>query len=204
MKPFIIIVEGPQGVGKTTLTNWLRDSYPYTELMRLTGSAPISSQNKRADIGYDYHMGAMKRCRQLTQNLGCFNVVMDRSYITELVYADLYKGYASLPSHVTNYCEELNSLALTSNVIILSMRGTEDFFKESLKRDKPNYQDVQFGIETSIKQQDKYYDIMVAMKDRFLSKNVEIATLFISPHVSIESVQDTVTKYLKDRGIERR
>ena len=37
MKDTIIIVEGPQGAGKTTFTNYLREKMSATDLYRLTG-----------------------------------------------------------------------------------------------------------------------------------------------------------------------
>ena len=36
-KDTIIIVEGPQGAGKTTFTNYLREKMGATDLYRLTG-----------------------------------------------------------------------------------------------------------------------------------------------------------------------
>ena len=36
MKSKCIIVEGPQGCGKTTLTNYLRENIPASNLYRLT------------------------------------------------------------------------------------------------------------------------------------------------------------------------
>ena len=38
----IIIVEGAQGVGKTTITDFIRNSIPYTNLYRLNGTADSS------------------------------------------------------------------------------------------------------------------------------------------------------------------
>ena len=37
MRDTIIIVEGPQGAGKTTFTNYLREKIPSSDLSRLTG-----------------------------------------------------------------------------------------------------------------------------------------------------------------------
>ena len=37
MKDIIIIAEGPQGVGKTTVTNYLREHIAATDLYRLSG-----------------------------------------------------------------------------------------------------------------------------------------------------------------------
>ena len=38
----IIIVEGAQGAGKTTITDFIRNSIPYTNLYRLNGTADSS------------------------------------------------------------------------------------------------------------------------------------------------------------------
>lgn len=42
----IIIVEGPQGVGKTTITDFIRNSIPYTNLYRLNGTSDASKTGK--------------------------------------------------------------------------------------------------------------------------------------------------------------
>ena len=42
MRSKLIIVEGPQGTGKTTLTDYLRHSLPYTNLYRMSGTADSS------------------------------------------------------------------------------------------------------------------------------------------------------------------
>ena len=38
----LIVVEGPQGAGKTTITDYLRYAIPYTNLYRLSGTADSS------------------------------------------------------------------------------------------------------------------------------------------------------------------
>ena len=40
----IVIVEGPQGVGKTTITDFLRHSMKYTNLYRLSGTSDSSKE----------------------------------------------------------------------------------------------------------------------------------------------------------------
>ena len=50
----IIIVEGPQGVGKTTITDYIRHAIPYTNLYRLSGTADISIEGKeKARVMYE-------------------------------------------------------------------------------------------------------------------------------------------------------
>ena len=43
----IIIVEGAQGAGKTTVTDFLRYAVKYTNLYRLTGTADSSKEGKK-------------------------------------------------------------------------------------------------------------------------------------------------------------
>ena len=42
----LIIVEGPQGAGKTTITDFLRNSLSYTNLYRLCGTSDITLSGK--------------------------------------------------------------------------------------------------------------------------------------------------------------
>ena len=42
----LIIVEGPQGTGKTTVTDFIRYKMPYTNLYRLSGTADSSKDGK--------------------------------------------------------------------------------------------------------------------------------------------------------------
>ena len=43
----IVIVEGPQGVGKTTITDFLRHTLPYSNLYRLSGTADSTAAGKK-------------------------------------------------------------------------------------------------------------------------------------------------------------
>lgn len=46
MKAQCIIVEGPQGCGKTHLVNYLRENIPASNLYRLSGQADKTEQGK--------------------------------------------------------------------------------------------------------------------------------------------------------------
>ena len=47
MKNKLIIVEGPQGTGKTTLTNYLREKLSGSNLYRLSGQKDKSKKGKK-------------------------------------------------------------------------------------------------------------------------------------------------------------
>ena len=51
----LIVVEGPQGAGKTTITDFIRHSLKYTNLYRLCGTADSteSGKKKATDMYYD-------------------------------------------------------------------------------------------------------------------------------------------------------
>ena len=46
----IIIVEGPQGVGKTTITDFIRNSISYTNLYRLCGTHDVTKTGREKSI----------------------------------------------------------------------------------------------------------------------------------------------------------
>lgn len=43
----IIVVEGPQGAGKTTITDFLRHTLPYSNLYRMSGTADSTVAGKK-------------------------------------------------------------------------------------------------------------------------------------------------------------
>ena len=57
----IIIVEGAQGAGKTTITDFLRYSIKYTNLYRLTGTSDSSEDGKKKFIEIYKNIRKFKR-----------------------------------------------------------------------------------------------------------------------------------------------
>ena len=87
----IIIVEGPQGVGKTTITDYIRHAIPYTNLYRLSGTADISPAGKeKARIMYEDLLEYMEKLQNKSINL-----LFDRTFFTEEIYCRLgFKEYS--------------------------------------------------------------------------------------------------------------
>ena len=86
----IIIVEGPQGVGKSTLANFLRENLPTTNLYRLSGIADKTptgkEKNKIMYLGLINYMEALEETQ--------LNLIFDRTFFSEEVYCNLgYKEY---------------------------------------------------------------------------------------------------------------
>ena len=86
----IIIIEGPQGVGKSTLANFLRDNLPSTNLYRLSGINDKTKTGKeKNEIMYLELIDYMKKLEKTE-----LNMVFDRFFFSEQVYSKLgYKEY---------------------------------------------------------------------------------------------------------------
>ena len=81
----LIVVEGPQGVGKTTITDYLRYSLSYTNLYRLCGTSDSTETGKKkAEEMYINLIEYMKKMENKS-----INMVFDRTFFTEENYCRL-------------------------------------------------------------------------------------------------------------------
>lgn len=162
-KPKLIIVEGPQGSGKTTMTNWLREQMTSTNLYRLSGHNDKSPMGQRkSSIMYDQlHIYLM-----VVSRAAAMNVVMDRTFISEYVYCTLgYKEY-DFRTEYLQLCVSLDRLSMFYDIYIMNLYLNDPIeYKERLQRDKPQYQDAKFDIASSIRQQDAYNDAIKLLND---------------------------------------
>lgn len=148
----IIIVEGAQGAGKTTVTDFIRYSMPYTNLYRLCGTSDASSTGlAKSTKMYKDLQDYIKTLENLNINL-----LFDRTFFTEEVYCRLgYKDY----NFTEVYKELLKKLANMDFDIYYITLYLEDekLFSERLKRkDKATTEYAKFEAEKSIQQQRMY------------------------------------------------
>ncbi len=81
----LIVVEGPQGAGKTTITDFIRHKIPYTNLYRLSGSNDNSPSGKSKSV--EMYEDLLEYIKKLENK--SINLVFDRTFFTELVYCRL-------------------------------------------------------------------------------------------------------------------
>lgn len=188
MKNKLIIVEGAQGVGKTTITNLLREKIPYSCLIRSSGI-------KRRD-----KLGSWKTYRSHKQMLEMIsegyenelNFILDRTFFSEKVYEDL--GHKE-PCSITFYKEltdKLNALSERFDITLVLLTATANQFNERLKREKPMYSNVEFNIAESLNQQNAYRSLLLdfsvfAESIRFME-------------IENTSVEDTIQYILSEIG----
>ena len=163
-----IIVEGPQGGGKTSLTNYLRDNIAASNLYRLTGNKDktITGKEKSRKMYY-----ALLNYMKEIENSDV-NIIFDRTFFTEQVYALLgYKDY-----DFTDVYEELlkKFTELNYEVYYISLYYKDvNIFETRLNREHHNYQ--AFSLENSTNQQKAYQSLIPEIKKLKNTKVYELA-----------------------------
>ena len=148
----LIIIEGPQGTGKTTLANYLRENIPGSNLYRLSGQKEKEETGKLISKKmYEALLDYLEKMVDIPMDL-----IFDRTFFTEEVYARLrYKQY-----NFTDVYQSLLDRFLKLNYEIyfinLYLEDTS-IYEKRLKREHHNYQ--AFSVESSIDQQNVYKEI---------------------------------------------
>lgn len=186
----IIIVEGAQGAGKTTITDFLRYAIKYTNLYRLTGTADSSEEGKRkATVMYKNLLSYVKTLENLNINL-----LFDRTFFTEEIYCRLgFKEY-SFTDVYEELLEELSKMDFDIYYITLYLED-ESLFEERIKREGkavPDY--AKFKAESSINQQREYLKMAKEVKEKY--PNINVVNLENSRDIKI--VQDELRKLLEN------
>lgn len=155
----MIIVEGPQGTGKTTLTDYLRDNIPASNLYRLSGHKVKSIEGKEmSKIMYLDQLDYLEKLSKIPMDL-----IFDRTFFTEEVYARLgYKeyGFTDIFHELVN---RLNSLNYEMYLVVLHLENTELFKQRLDRKSHHNYQS--FSIQNSINQQNTYLQFVDELKN---------------------------------------
>lgn len=192
MKETIIIVEGAQGAGKTTVTDYLRHSIPYTNLYRLSGNKDTSPAGyKKAEEMYNDLLDYMEKMQHKEINL-----LFDRTFFSEEAYARLgYKEYSFTPVY-ENLLNRLNSLDFEIYYIVLYLENTE-LFKERLQREgKADVKFVEFNAQNSINQQNTYLQMAEEMNGKYDNINVMKVKNDL-PNMAINTLKETFKELMK-------
>ena len=164
----IIIVEGAQGAGKTTVTDFLRYAVKYTNLYRLTGTSDSSIEGKKkATIMYDNLLNYMKTLENLSINL-----LFDRTFFTEEIYCRLgFKDY-SITDVYERLVEELSKMDFKIFYFTLYLKDEGQFEKRLARAGKAVPKYAKFKAESSINQQREYLKMAEEIKQKYPNINV--------------------------------
>lgn len=177
----LIVVEGPQGAGKTIITDFLRYSLSYTNLYRLSGTADSSPTGKKK--AEDMYVDLIEYIKKLeNKNI---NLVFDRTFFTEENYCRLGKKQYDFSDVYVKLLKEFSKLDFEIYYITLYLEN-EKLYNERLNRDgKAIVETSKFSAENSIGQQRVY----LQMADEIQKEYPNIKVLKIANDREIEIVK---------------
>lgn len=181
----LIVVEGAQGAGKTTFTDYIRYSLAYTNLYRLCGTSDTTKTGlDKAKKMYENLLDYLKNLENTSINL-----LFDRTFFTEEVYCRLGKKEYSFTEVYNNLLEKFSKLDFDIYYITLYVED-ENVFKERLNRDgKAVFKTSQFGVENSISQQKEYLKLAEEIKGKY--PNIKVI------NIKTDKLQEDVQKEIR-------
>lgn len=179
----LIVVEGAQGAGKTTYTDFIRYSLAYTNLYRLSGTSDSTMAGlKKAKDMYDTLLDYVEKLENKSINL-----LFDRTFFTEEVYCRMGKKEYSFTEVYNELLERFSKFDFDIYYITLYLED-ESIFEERLKRDgKAVFAASKFGADNSIAQQKEYLKMSEEIKEKYPNIHViNIATDKLLEDVKME------------------
>lgn len=164
----LIVIEGAQGAGKTTITDFLRHTLSYTNLYRLCGTSDSTpTGKKKAEEMYVHLMEYIKGLENKSINL-----VFDRTFFTEENYCRLGKKEYTFTDVYEKLLKEFSKLDFEIYYITLYL-GDENLYNVRLDRpEKAAFKNSKFEAENSINQQRVYLEMAEDIKKKYPSIKV--------------------------------
>lgn len=164
----IIILEGPQGVGKTTITDYIRNVIPYTNLYRLSGTADTTKTGKeKAKIMYEDLVDYIEKLQNKSVNL-----LFDRTFFTEEIYCRLgFKEYTFTDVY-NKLLDRLAKMDFDIYYITLYLSDENEFAKRLDREGKAKVKYTEFNKKSSVNQQNEYLKLADEIKEKYKNINV--------------------------------
>lgn len=185
----IIIVEGAQGAGKTTITDFIRNNIPHTNLYRLNGTSDSTACGKaKAQTMYINLLNYMK-----TLENASINLLFDRTFFSEEVYCRLgFKEY-SFTDVYEELLETLNQMDFDIYYITLYLHDENEYEKRLQRADKAdNTKYSHFNKDNSINQQRTYLELA----DEVATKCPRIHVIKLDNMETFEKTEEFLKKLL--------
>ena len=164
----LIVVEGAQGAGKTTVTDFLRYSLSYTNLYRLCGTSDSSVEGKKK--AEDMYINLLEYIKKMENK--SINLVFDRTFFTEENYCRLGKKDYTFTDVYEKLLEEFSKLDFEIYYITLYLEDIEKYHTRLDRKDKATFKNSKFEAENSINQQRVYLEMAQEIKEKYPSIQV--------------------------------
>ena len=159
----LIVVEGAQGAGKTTYTDYIRHSLSYTNLYRLGGTADSSKTGlEKAKNMYTTLLDYVQKMENTSINL-----LFDRTFFSEEIYCRLGKKEYSFTGEYNKLLDRFSKLDFDIYYITLYLKDENLFYKRLERTGKATFKNSEFGAENSISQQREYLKLADEIKEKY-------------------------------------
>ena len=184
----LIVVEGAQGAGKTTITDFIRHTLKYTNLYRLSGtsdSSPAGLQKSK-----EMYFDLLEYIKKLENK--SINLLFDRTFFTEENYCRLGKKEYSFTDVYNKLLDEFSKLDFEIYYITLYLKDTKQYERRLSREGKAKVDYAKFGAENSIEQQNTYLE----MAEEINKKYPNIKTLNLSTDQDLEITKKTIKEFI--------
>lgn len=164
----IIIVEGAQGAGKTTITDYIRHAIPYTNLYRLSGTADSKPTGRaKSEKMYIDLVDYIEKLQNMSINL-----LFDRTFFTEEIYCRLgFKEY-TFSDIYEKLLNRLANMDFEIYYITLYLSDENEFEKRLNRAGKAKNAYAKFNKQSSINQQNAYLKMADEIAEKYPQINV--------------------------------
>ena len=159
----LIVIEGAQGAGKTTYTDYVRYSLSYTNLYRLSGTSDTTKDGLiKAKNMYDTLLDYISKLENTSINL-----LFDRTFFTEEVYCRMGKKEYSFTEVYNKLLDRFSKLDFEIYYVTLYLDDANVYEKRLVRPGKAVFKGSKFCLENSIAQQNEYLKIAEEIKQKY-------------------------------------
>ena len=167
----LIVVEGAQGAGKTTVTDFIRHSLSYTNLYRLCGTSDTTKEGKKK--AEDMYIDLLEYIKKMENK--SINLLFDRTFFTEENYCRLGKKDYTFSDVYEKLLEDFSKLDFDIYYITLYLKDTKKYSSRLDRKDKAKFKNSEFNVENSINQQRVYLEMAEEIKEKY--PNIKVANI---------------------------
>lgn len=184
----LIVIEGPQGSGKTTVTDFIRASLSYTNLYRLCGTSDTTITGKiKAKEMYVDLLEYLKKMENKSINL-----LFDRTFFTEEIYCRLgFKDYTFTDVY-NELLDKFSKLDFDIYYITLYLNSEDEYEKRLMRPGKAKFKNADFDKKSSMNQQKEY----LKLADEINKDYPNIKVYKVSNDSNEEELKEKIRKIL--------
>ena len=184
----LIVIEGAQGAGKTTVTDYIRHSLKYTNLYRLSGTS--DSTPSGLEKAKKMYLDLLDYIEKLENT--SINLLFDRTFFTEENYCRLGKKEYSFTEVYNELLERFSKLDFEIYYITLVLDDENLYSKRLQREEKAKVDYAKFEAQSSIDQQRVYLEMMKEIEERYTN----IKTIKISNDQDFEETKKKIREFI--------